>query len=105
MTCWTLRMEGLVVPVVTDVLVTPSPVVTEFCDGDSLEFDCEYVEPQSSSFSTKRSLDWAITQEEMRYEGSPLKSASALQKKNDAAHATTKLVYVNCRRTQCGKRK
>ena len=42
---------GLVVPVVTDVLVSPSSVVTEFCDGVSLDSDREFVEPQSSSFS------------------------------------------------------
>ena len=32
------------------------------------------VEPQSSSFSNNRSLDWADSQEEMRYEGSPVKA-------------------------------
>ena len=41
MTCWPdpgADMEGPVVPVVTDVFVSPSSVVTEFCDevsGDS----------------------------------------------------------------------
>ena len=80
------------VPVVTDVLVTPSSVVTEFCDGASLEFDCELVEPQSP-----KSARLIGAQEEMRDEGSPVKSASTLQEKNDAAHATTKLVHVICR--------
>ena len=44
------------VPVVTDVLVSPSSVVTEFCDGVSLGSDWEFVEPQSSSSSKKRSF-------------------------------------------------
>ena len=53
------------------------------------------VAPQSSSFSQKRSFVWAVSQEEMSYEGSPVKTASALQKKNVAAHATTTLVHVD----------
>ena len=57
------RMDGLVV---TDVLVSPSSVVTQFCDDVSGESDSEFGEPQSSSFSKKRSLDWADSQEEMR---------------------------------------
>ena len=48
------RMHGLVVLVVTDVLVSPSSLVTEFFDGVSLDSDWENVEPQSSSFSKKR---------------------------------------------------
>ena len=36
------------------VLVSPSQVVTDFCEEDSSETDCEFVEPQSSSFSNKR---------------------------------------------------
>ena len=47
-----------VVPVVTDVPVSPSSVVTEFCVDLSLGSDWEDVVPQTS------------TQEEMRYEGS-----------------------------------
>ena len=47
------RMNGLVVLVVTDVLVSLSSVVTEFCDGVSLKSDWVSVEPQSSSFSKK----------------------------------------------------
>ena len=67
-------MDGPVVLVVTDVCVSPSSVVTKFCDGFSLDSDWEFVEPQSSSFSRKRSLDWAASQEEMRCEGSPVKA-------------------------------
>ena len=56
-------MDGLVV---TDVLISPSSVVTQFCDDVSAESDSEFGEPQSSSFSKMRSLDWADSQEEMR---------------------------------------
>ena len=52
-----------VVPDVTDVIVSPSSVVTEFCDV-----------LQSSSFSKKRALCNISTQEEMRYEGSQVKA-------------------------------
>ena len=43
-----------VVPDVTDVLVSPSSVVTEFCEFFSCCSDWEDVEPQSFSFSKKR---------------------------------------------------
>ena len=63
-----------VVPDVTVVLVSPSSVVTE-CSGDvSLDSDCEFVEPQSSSFSKKRAFVGTVAQEEMRYECSPVKA-------------------------------
>ena len=42
--------------VVTDVLVSPSSVVTKVCDGFSLGSDVESVEPQSFSFFKKRCL-------------------------------------------------
>ena len=45
------------VPVVTDVPVSPSSAVTEICEGFSPHSDREFVEPQSSSFSKKRSAD------------------------------------------------
>ena len=44
----------VVVPVVldvTDVPVSPSSVVNEFCDGFSCCSDWDFVEPQSFSFS------------------------------------------------------
>ena len=44
-----------VVPDVTDVLVSPSSVVTELCDVSSCCSDWEFVEPQSFSFSKKAS--------------------------------------------------
>ena len=43
-----------VVLVVTDVLVSPSSVVTEVCDVFSLGSDGKFVEPQSFSFSLKK---------------------------------------------------
>ena len=67
-------MDGSVVFVVIDVLVSPSSVATEFCDGVSLDSGWEFVEPQSSSFSKKRSLDSADSLEELSYEGSPIKA-------------------------------
>ena len=75
-------MEGLVVLVVTDVLVSSSSVVTEICDEVSRDSDCEFVEPQSSSFSKKRLLDWG-------------KSTTDIQEEDDAAHATAELALVN----------
>ena len=59
-----------VVPDVIDVLVSPSSVVTEFCDVSSMCSDGKFVEPQSF-FSPKSVHD---TQEETRYEGSPVKA-------------------------------
>ena len=68
--------------VVTDVLVSPSSVVTEFCDDVSGDSDWEFVEPQSSSFSPKkRSFVWTDSQGEIRYEGSPLKASAASRRR------------------------
>ena len=63
-----------VVLVVAAVLVSPSSVVTEVCDGFSLDSDREFVEPLSFSFSRKRSSVLAENQGEMGYEGSPVKA-------------------------------
>ena len=46
---------------VTVVLVFPSSVVTEVCDGFSLGSDWEFVEPQSFSFSKKCARVWTAT--------------------------------------------
>ena len=51
-----------VVPDVTDVLVSLSSVVTEFCDGFSCCSDREFVEPQSFSFSKKHSFFCTVMQ-------------------------------------------
>ena len=61
------RMEGPVVLVVTDVLVSPSSVVTEVCDGFSSGSDWELVELQSLSFSKKRSSVCAKNQGDLRH--------------------------------------
>ena len=71
-----------VVPDVTDVLVSPSSVVTVFCDVLSLCSDREFVEPQSFTFSPKkRALRCTSTQEEMRYEGLQGKAAPIARKR------------------------
>ena len=62
------------VPDVTDVLVSPSPVVTEFCDGFSCCSDWDFVEPQSFSFSKKRAHSCTAMQEEMRFEEPQVKA-------------------------------
>ena len=54
------------VPDLIDVLVSPSSVVTEFCDVSSMCSDWEIVEPQSFSCSKKRAHCSTDTQEEMR---------------------------------------
>ena len=64
---------GTSVPVVPVVVVVPSSVVTEVCGGFSLDSDWEFLEPQSLSFSKKRSSVWEENQGEMGYEGSPVK--------------------------------
>ena len=43
-----------VVPDVTDVPVSPSSVVTEWCDVSPCGSDWEFVNPQSFSFFKKR---------------------------------------------------
>ena len=58
----------------TDVPVSPSSVVTELCEVSPCCSDWEFVEPQSFSFSGKRAHCCTDTQEEMRYEGSPVKA-------------------------------
>ena len=66
----------LVVPDVTAVLVSPSSVVTESCDGLSCCSDWEFVEPQS--FSKKRAHSCTVTQEEMRFEEALLETRRRL---------------------------
>ena len=63
-----------VVPDVTDVPVSSSSVVTELCDVSSCYSDRDFVERRSFSFSKKRAHCCTDTQEEMRYEGSPVKA-------------------------------
>ena len=63
-----------VVPDVTDVLVSPSSVVTEFCEVFSCCSDWEDVVPQSLSLSRKRAHCCTSTHEEMRYESPQVKA-------------------------------
>ena len=55
---------------VTDVPVSPSSV----CDVSPCSSDWEFVEPQSFSFSQKRTHWGTDTQEKMRHKGSPMKA-------------------------------
>ena len=64
-----------VVPDVTDVLVSPSSVLTELCEVFSCRSEWEGVVPQSFSFFKKRAPLCSSTQEEMRYEGSQGKAS------------------------------
>ena len=59
---------------VTDVPVSPSSVVAELCGAPPCFSDWSLVEPQSFSFSKKRAHCWTVTQEEVRYEDSPVKA-------------------------------
>ena len=65
--------------VVTDVLFSLFLVVTESCDDVSVESDWEFVEPQSFSFSKKRSIVCAGNEGEMSYEGTPVKAPPPLR--------------------------
>ena len=69
-----IRMEVPVVPDVIDVLVSPSSLVAEFCNGLSRCSDWDFVEPQSFSFSKKRAHCCTSTWEEMRYESTQVKA-------------------------------
>ena len=80
------------VPDVTDVLVSLSSVVTELCYASPCCSDWEFVEPQSCSFSNKRTHNGTDTQEEMRYEGSPVKAHPFFKKKNNTACTHAKFV-------------
>ena len=64
-----------VVLAVTAVPVSPSSVVTEFCEVSSCCSDWEEVFPQSFAFSKKRALCCTGTQEQVRYEGSQGKAS------------------------------
>ena len=93
---------------VTDMLVSPSSVVTEFCDVSSMCSDREFVEPRSFTFSKKRARCCTETQEEMRYEGSLCENASTFKKKHDAAYTCAKFAHLLCegpRKVRSGRKK
>ena len=102
------RSHVRVVPDVTDVLVSPSSVVTEFCDGFSCYSDWEDVVPQSFSFSIKRAHCCTSTE---RYESSQVKPhplsrrrmmpIAPLQNSNDTFKKSSGFSWWNVR---CGVR-
>ena len=68
-------------PVVTDVLVSPSSAGAQICEGVSSDSDWEFVEPQPLSFSKKRSIVCAENQGEMSYEGMPEKEPPSTRRR------------------------
>ena len=69
-------------PDLTDVLVSPSSVITELCDRVFCCTEWEFVEPQSIFFLQKRRAhSWTVTQEEMRLEGSQVKTPPLFRSK------------------------
>ena len=68
------RAHVRVVPDVTDVPVSSSSVITEFCEVLSCCSDWGDVDPQSFSFLKKRAHCCTSTQEVMRYESSQVKA-------------------------------
>ena len=74
-------MDLPVVLVVNDILVSPSSVATEFCDGASLGNDWELVEPQSSPLSFSPESVWTDSQEERSCEESPVKAPPASRRR------------------------
>ena len=91
--CDSVTWTGL--PVVVDVLVSPSSAVAEMCDGVSSDSDWEFVAPQSFSFYTKAfdCLCGESRRDELRSDTG--KSASEYQKKDDAAHATAIFTFID----------
>ena len=75
MTCLIVSLTRTEVSPVRDVivvLVSPSSVVTGLFEDVSLDYDWEFVQPQSFSFSKKRSVVLEENREEMSYEGTPV---------------------------------
>ena len=79
---------------VTDVLVSPSSVVTEFCDVSFMCSDRDFVESQSFSFSPKTCtlLYRYAGRDEVRRLTS--ESAPAFKKKDDTAYTFSKFVHL-----------
>ena len=83
-----------VVLVVTDVLVSLSSVVTEFCVGFSFCLDWDFVDPQYFFFLHKACSLWNryAGRDEVRRLTS--ESTSAFKKKDDTAYTYAKFVYL-----------
>ena len=83
------------VPDVTDVLVSPSSVVTELCDVSPCGSDWEFVEPQFFSFSKKRArCGTDAGRDEVRRLTS--ESTAAFKKKDDTACTYAKFENLLC---------
>ena len=65
----------------TGVLVSPSSAVAVMCEGVSSDSDWEFVEPQSFSFSKKRSIVCVENQEDMGYERTPERAPPAARRR------------------------
>ena len=87
-----------VVSVVAVVSVSLSSVVTEVCDGFSLDSVWEFVEPESFSFSKKRSSVLEENQGEMRYEWSPVQAPPNTRRRDNATYVSANFVFL--RRTK-----
>ena len=87
------------VPVVSDVLASPSSVVTECFDDVSLDPDWEFVESQSFFFLQEASVRWDLVQEIVRYEGSPEK-ASPLTRRRMMPSTPQQSSYSSCEEWQ-----
>ena len=77
--CWELGSEcGSVavsgVPEVPDVGETAPSLVTVMCEGVPSDSEWDFVEPQSFSFSKKGNFACVENQEDMNYEGTPVKA-------------------------------
>ena len=68
-------------PVVTDVLASPFSAVVVMSEAVLLDSDREVVEPHSFSFSRKRGAVCVENQENMSYEGRPVKAPPASRRK------------------------
>ena len=65
-------MSGVLV--VADVSGTALSVVTVMCEGVPSDFEWEFVELQSFSYSKKRKFACVENREDMNYEGTPVKA-------------------------------
>ena len=93
---WEFAVSGMLR--VTDVGETASSVVTVMCESAPSDSEWDFVELQSISFSKKRNFACVENQEDMKYEGTPVKALSLSQKRDEDAAAAAWLLFVNGRR-------
>ena len=82
--------------------MSPPSVVTVVCEDMPSDSCWDFVESQSFSLSRKRNFACVEGQEDMNYEGTPVKAPLCPQKKDDDAFATAELLFVNGRRKPLG---